>query len=253
MNPWMVAFSLISIILLFSLLILQIKMRRLREELHLKDEEIFNQNNLIADLNTNIEKKYNQVKTAQSKLDMAERKIMLLESIDSLTGLANRESLETEIETEWKRAHRSKQALTLIVSDIDYFKIYRDSYGKEPANNCLKKIAEIMKETAKRSGDLIARFDADRFALLLPDTDQEGAARVAEKIRRRIEQLGIPHLYSPADPFVTISLGYISVTPTTVYEAGIFTQRAEKALVRAKQSGRNVVVDYYKTWPEPHL
>jgi len=246
----MVAFSIICFLLLFSLFICQSKNRNLRNILQQKDDEVAEQNQLIGSLNGIIDKKTDDLKMSKKKINEIQRKLSLLENIDHLTGTGNRSFLDQEMKSEWKRAHRSEQSLALVLADLDYFKIYSDSYSGESADACVKQVAEIIKEIVRRSGDLVARFNEDTFAILLPDTDADGAFRVAEKIRKKIESLGIAHLYSPSDPFITMSFGYLAIKPTTVYEADNFIPRVEKALKRAKESGRNCVVDYYKTWPE---
>jgi diguanylate cyclase (GGDEF)-like protein len=173
------------------------------------------------------------------QLDDSKRKLENLENEDPLTGASNQKAFDQELEVEWKRAERSQQPLSLILADIDYFKLYTDSYGHLARDNSLLKIANILQQSAKRPGDLIARVNNDVFAVMLPDTTEEGVKTVAEKIRQQIEAMAIPHKYSPQDPFLTISCGTATMIPNAVFRMERLYKKAKEALISAKENGRN--------------
>lgn len=165
--------------------------------------------------------------------------------LDGLTGIPNRRLLEEHLHAEWRRAQRNGRPLSMIMVDIDYFKLFNDNYGHLAGDEALKLVADGLKKEAKRPGDLVARYGGEEFAVLLPETDLDGAACLAENLRARIEALNITHEYSPLIKQVTVSLGVAAVIPSHSLPMNILIERADKALYRAKQNGRNrVAVDF---------
>jgi diguanylate cyclase (GGDEF)-like protein len=123
--------------------------------------------------------------------------------------------------------------------DVDYFKNYNDSYGHRAGDQCLKQLAKVFQATAARSSDLACRYGGEEFAILLPNIDAQGTLVVAEKIRTGLEDLAIPHARSPVSEWVTVSLGCATQLQckSTTWEQ--LVSRADAALYRAKQGGRN--------------
>ncbi|MGI3903395.1 MAG: diguanylate cyclase [Janthinobacterium lividum] len=165
-------------------------------------------------------------------------KLNRLAHVDGLTGLANRRHLDLVIETEFARARRDKRALSVVMIDVDYFKIYNDKYGHQEGDRCLRQIAAALRDSVQRPGDLVARYGGEEFALILPATDLRGAFHVAEMLRTAIRSLALPHGASPFE-VVTVSVGVASIVPRTEDKAEAALAQADRALYRAKQGGRD--------------
>ncbi|MED4602506.1 PAS domain S-box protein [Paenibacillus validus] len=164
-----------------------------------------------------------------------------ISSIDALTGLANRRSFDENYAREWRHGLRFATPLSVILLDIDYFKRYNDNYGHHEGDLCLQQVAEALLRAAKRPGDFIARFGGEEFIIVLPMTDESGAAFVAEQLRYEIERLGIPHTCSDVSTIVTASLGFATLVPSRELSPQELLIRADRALYQAKQEGRNQV------------
>ena len=175
------------------------------------------------------------------QLEEANRKLHLLSSLDSLTGVANRRFFDEYIEKEWKRAVRDAHQIAAIMIDIDFFKAFNDTYGHQAGDDCLKAVAKALQGVMRRPGDLLARFGGEEFIAVLPETGLFGAASVAEILCATIAALGIRHEKSSISDHLTISLGVASVTPDLEKTSNMLIAEADKALYRAKQGGRNRV------------
>ena len=172
------------------------------------------------------------------KLDAANQELTRISSSDSLTGIANRRYFDETLSVEWRRARRHSNPVALLMCDIDYFKLYNDTYGRAAGDACLRKIAANLSRHAERPSDTVARFDAGKFAVILPETTIGGALMVAEKIRTGAQDLGIHHISSPF-AFVTLSIGIASAAPGFDNPPDDLLQAAAKALYRAKHEGRD--------------
>jgi diguanylate cyclase (GGDEF)-like protein len=165
-----------------------------------------------------------------------------LSLIDPLTEVANRRAFEQTAEQEFKRARRSKKALSVLLFDVDHFKMYNDHYGHQAGDLCLHKVAQEVQATIKRPGDMLARYGGEEFAIILPETDIQGASIIAERILKSVEQLAIRHDYNSAAPVVTVSVG---VATYDTYDAECTPEKliemADKAMYEAKKQGRNRV------------
>ena len=175
------------------------------------------------------------------QLEEANSILRALSAQDGLTGIANRRHFDEELDREWRRAIRAKTPLSLVMLDIDSFKPYNDQYGHQQGDECLKKVATTLKELLKRPGDVCARYGGEEFAIILPATTLEGAARVGETLRAGIEALGIAHARGQSASIVTVSVGVSSGAPADEAGAPSLIARADEALYRAKQTGRNRV------------
>lgn len=179
---------------------------------------------------------------ANEKLHQLNEVLEQLSSLDGLTGIPNRRRFNSYIELEWKRAQRQKLNLSLILLDIDKFKLYNDTYGHLEGDECLKKVAKVLQSTVNRATDIVARYGGEEFAVVLPDTDLDGAIHIAETMRRNIENSQIPHASSTVSDVVTISLGVSSFHGCEgIQSIETLIDMADKALYEAKNSGRNRV------------
>jgi len=182
------------------------------------------------------------------EIDMAEREMTRnnrvleeLSSTDTLTSLANRRRLDDFLERASQRLQRRFQPLSLIMCDVDHFKPYNDLLGHPAGDACLQRIADALRDTVCRQGDLVARYGGEEFAVVLPNTDRLGAMQVAETLRLAVLDLNLPHVPG-SNQQVTISLGVTSVTtPATTVTPAELIRRADEALYRAKGNGRNRV------------
>ena len=180
-----------------------------------------------------------QLQKTQINLERINQRLLKLIDTDPLTRIANRRCFNIRIRQEWKRLYREQKSLSLILFDVDYFKYYNDYYGHPQGDRCLIQIAQTAKQAVGRSADLVARIGGEEFAVILPNTDLKGAKIVAEKIRLAIQSLAIPHQDSQIDDKVTISLGIMSLMPTTGQSLTTLINQADQALLEAKRRGKN--------------
>ncbi|MGL4619060.1 diguanylate cyclase domain-containing protein [Chroococcidiopsis sp.] len=172
-------------------------------------------------------------------LQKANQELQNLIYIDSLTQIANRRQFDTCFEREWRRLAREQAPLALILCDVDYFKKYNDCYGHIAGDICLQNIAKALMRAVTRPADLVARYGGEEFGIILPNTNIEGAIRVAERIQAEIEQLQILHSQSKVSAYVTVSLGISSHMPHQEMSTEKSIAAADRALYCAKQQGRN--------------
>jgi diguanylate cyclase (GGDEF)-like protein/PAS domain S-box-containing protein len=175
------------------------------------------------------------------KLEQANQELEELAVIDGLTKIANRRKFDQYLQGEWKRLTREKSPLSLILCDIDYFKLYNDTYGHQAGDRCLSKVAQAIGKVIKRPADLVARYGGEEFAVILPHTNIIGAKYLAQQIRLQIEALKIPHINSAIDLYVTLSLGVASCIPSGGVGFYTLVAAADKGLYQAKELGRNRV------------
>jgi diguanylate cyclase (GGDEF)-like protein/PAS domain S-box-containing protein len=179
-------------------------------------------------------------KAAEDELSKALDAAENLASMDALTGVANRRSFDEFIEAEWRRGIRTRSHLSLLLVDVDHFKLYNDRYGHVSGDNCLKEIAETIGTIAHRSTDLLARYGGEEFVVVLPDTDSVGAQQIAEHIRSAVEVRQVVHEGTP-HRVVTISIGCATQVPQREMPCTRLIESADDALYLAKSAGRNCV------------
>ena len=165
--------------------------------------------------------------------DLLER----LNVTDQLTGIANRRCFDDSLDYECRSAARSGSPLSLILIDVDHFKQLNDQGGHVFGDECLKSVADALCKSTSRSTDLIARYGGDEFVAVLPSTDNEGASKVAEKMRQRVEALELS--YSGEKVAITISLGATCSTADKEFSPERMIAAADTKLYEAKRSGRN--------------
>lgn len=188
-----------------------------------------------------------QLLVAQSKihelatalLEQANHQLERLATSDGLTGLANRHRFDQYLNTCWKQYCGGNSMLSLIICDVDFFKIYNDTYGHQVGDDCLRQVAAAIRQAVKRPADLVARYGGEEFVVVLPSTPITGAVHVAEAIRENVKALEIPHKNSSVSWCVTISLGVAGIVPTPGTLPAILIAAADAALYQAKSSGRD--------------
>lgn len=165
-----------------------------------------------------------------------------LSHCDGLTGIANRRYFNTMLAREFSRMRRNHQPLALILFDVDDFTTLNDQRGHAFGDECLQQIAQSMGQCLRRPGDLVARYDGEAFACLLPETTLEGACTLVGNIQAAIAALQLPHRPSEHSEFVTASYGIAAGLPTQLHNSQQLLAQAMARLYRAKRSGRNQVV-----------
>ncbi|MFQ5433238.1 MAG: diguanylate cyclase [Nitrospinota bacterium] len=175
------------------------------------------------------------------EVEAANKELQKLSTIDSLTGVANRRGYDDFVNREWKRAAREQKQLSLVMADIDFFKAYNDSYGHNAGDNCLKRVAECLVESASRPGDLVARYGGEEFVIVLSGTSSENAGVLARKALKEVEAMKIEHSNSRASKYVTVSLGVATAIPDQDIPPESLLEAADNALYMAKRDGRNNV------------
>ncbi len=178
---------------------------------------------------------------ATEKLEDANRKLLNLSMIDGLTGVANRRMFDDTLEREWRRSQRAGESLALAMMDIDFFKRYNDGYGHQQGDLCLKAVAAAIEMSTVRPGDVVARYGGEEFAVLLPETELDGVAAVAERIRTNVETLRMRHKDSDVGDYITVSTGIAACVPAEGTGPQVIVAAADRAMYLAKENGRNRV------------
>jgi len=181
-------------------------------------------------------------KRTEQQLISLQKEMEELSFRDGLTGVANRRRFDAIIELEWSNARRNRQPLSLLMMDIDYFKQYNDRYGHLEGDACLKRVARILNSAATRARDLLARFGGEEFVLVLPETDETAAGKLAARCRELILAERIPHESSPIGSALTISVGAGTMIPGHDDALRPFIDAVDKRLYQAKQQGRDRIV-----------
>ncbi|MCK7593007.1 diguanylate cyclase domain-containing protein [Pseudomarimonas salicorniae] len=159
---------------------------------------------------------------------------------DGLTGIANRRSFDERLASEWRRSQRSGQPLSLMMIDIDHFKLFNDHYGHVEGDRCIRAVAQTLERVINRSADLVARYGGEEFAVVMPDTDRAAAIWLARACLAGIAELDLPHEHSSAARHVSISIGLCTAVADGEQAAEQLVTRADRALYEAKRAGRNL-------------
>ena len=158
---------------------------------------------------------------------------------DVLTGIYNRRFLEENLERLIKSLSRSGGKLSLLMLDVDFFKKYNDTYGHGMGDTCLKTVANTLANTVSRADDFVARYGGEEFVVVLPNADEHGASKVAERMLQNIRDRNIPHEKSDVERFVTVSIGGVTNTVAYSHTVNDYFKKADQALYKSKENGRN--------------
>ena len=164
-------------------------------------------------------------------------------SIDMLTGLANRRGFQSRLDFEWMKAIQCDNELSLLMIDVDHFKLFNDSYGHPEGDACLSRLGEALAAVADESMGFAVRYGGEEFCLLLPNTSPARAREIGEHVRAAIESLAMPHQTS-GYRIVTVSVGVAGTRPHDGQPSGDLIEAADAALYAAKHRGRNTVVEH---------
>lgn len=165
-----------------------------------------------------------------------------LSGVDALSTLPNRRVFDETLQKEWARAIRSKQPLAVIMADIDRFKLHNDTYGHQAGDECIRRVAAVLRDSLRRPADVVARYGGEEFGVILPGADLAGAAAVAERMRIAVQSLKLAHVNNVVGHDVTISLGVAVEVPGPDVSTATLIAAADEALYRAKAVGRNQVI-----------
>jgi diguanylate cyclase (GGDEF)-like protein len=183
-----------------------------------------------------------RVQERTDELERANEQLKAISLTDGLTHVANRRRFDEKLQDEWKRAQRHGHPLSLLMLDIDHFKRVNDELGHLVGDDCLTEVAALCAAEVQRSGDLLARYGGEEFSILLPATPEEGAVRVAEKVRQAVARSPVYSGERVAPVSLTISVGVASLVPGPGVEPQELIRQADEALYAAKESGRNRVM-----------
>jgi diguanylate cyclase (GGDEF)-like protein len=174
-----------------------------------------------------------------------------LATVDALTGLLNRRGMDDALAREWGLATRQRTPISVLMVDVDHFKLFNDCYGHLVGDDCLRQVSAALREGCQRPGDLVARFGGEEFAVVLPGTPAVGAQHLAQQLLQQVSRLKIGHRDSPTAPYVTVSIGISTWQPPSpqsaqptgedgpVWRASQLVDAADVALYRAKHGGRH--------------
>lgn len=177
-------------------------------------------------------------------LEEANLKLENLSYMDGLTQIPNRRKFNEHLENEWNSAMRQGDSITIILIDIDFFKNYNDYYGHAEGDECLKQVAQALASAVGRPRDMVARYGGEEFIAILPHTTSTDAGTVVNKMRQLIERLEIKHKQSTISDYITISGGTATVIPSIGMSMEHLIVKADQALYKAKEKGRNQIIAY---------
>jgi diguanylate cyclase (GGDEF)-like protein len=217
----------------FSDLLLQVKER----SLHNEDDIALAGNDELSTLSDEINLMMQRIKIEED----TNKWLTGISQQDSLTGLANRRRFDEMFDFEWNKCKRAKSELSIVMIDVDFFKAYNDSYGHIQGDKCLRDVAQTLSAVLARGSDFLARFGGEEFVCVLPDTNQEQAKAICEKMRASVAALKITHEHSDVSQYITISLGALSVCGNVNIRAEQILERVDQLLYVSKKAGRNRV------------
>ncbi len=204
-----------------------------------QENEIMRQKQFVQALEEQVAEKTSSLNAQAQDLLIANKQLELLTFQDGLTGLYNRRYFDQHLFEEVKRHSREQQDLSLIFCDIDHFKLYNDHYGHLAGDNCLKQVAQCLRQCVGRITDSCCRYGGEEFAIILPNTNEEQSNYLAEQLRLAVEAMKVPHEKSATSAFITMTLGVVTLTPTDNTSVDSVILSADKALYIGKAEGRN--------------
>ena len=184
-----------------------------------------------------------QLAQRERELVATNDRLTVIASIDMLSGLANRRGFQSRLDFEWMKAQQYDCELSLLMIDVDHFKLYNDSSGHPEGDACLTHLGETLSGIAADTMGFAGRYGGEEFCLLLPNFDGERAKEIGEKVRAAVQALDLPHCTSSHE-VVTVSVGVASTRPNDTQRPGDLIEAADAALYAAKHRGRNTVVEH---------
>jgi diguanylate cyclase (GGDEF)-like protein len=172
-------------------------------------------------------------------IEIQKQKLEKLSMSDGLTGIANRRALDIRLKHDIELSVRQRSTVTILLMDIDCFKLYNDNYGHLAGDQCLKDVSKVICDSLNRDSDFVARYGGEEFVCVLPDTDIQGAIGVANNIIEKMKYVALPHQYSNVADYVTMSIGIATSQPSEVLTPETIVKRADTALYVAKSSDKN--------------
>jgi diguanylate cyclase (GGDEF)-like protein len=184
-----------------------------------------------------------QLSQRERELVATNDRLTVMASIDMLSGLANRRGFQSRLDFEWMKAQQYRCELSLLMIDVDHFKLYNDTYGHPEGDACLTRIGEALAGIAGDTMGFAGRYGGEEFCLLLPNTSAQKALEIGEAVRATVQGLGLPHITSSYG-IVTVSVGVAATLPSDAQTPGELIEAADAALYAAKHRGRNAVVEH---------
>src|SRR5690606_175176 len=175
----------------------------------------------------------------RDQLNQLNAELEALSQLDSLTQIYNRRTFNELAQQQWLVAARQQQPISALMIDVDHFKLFNDHYGHPAGDACLKKITQAIKNCLHRPLDILGRYGGEEFIVLLPETDSIGAFQVAGTITRAVEAMAVRHEVSPTCNVATVSIGGATCTRSAGHSLEDLIKSADRALYKAKHSGRN--------------
>lgn len=184
-----------------------------------------------------------QLSEREREMAAANDRLTVIASLDLVSGLANRRAFQSRLEFEWMKALQTDVRLSVLMIDVDHFKLFNDTYGHPEGDACLSRVGEVLASVADSYAGFAARYGGEEFCMLLPNSNPEYAAQVAEEVRAKVEGLAIPHI-TGAFQTVTVSVGVATIMPGDAQPQDDLIEAADAALYAAKRRGRNAVVEH---------
>ena len=184
-----------------------------------------------------------QLGQRERELVASNDRLTVMASIDMLSGLANRRGFQSRLKFEWMKAQQYDCELSLLMIDVDHFKLYNDTYGHPEGDACLARLGEALSEIAAETMGFAGRYGGEEFCLLLPNTASDRAVEIGEAVRTAVQGLAMPHCTSSYET-VTVSVGVAATRPSDRLQPGDLIEAADAALYAAKHRGRNTVVEH---------
>ncbi len=184
-----------------------------------------------------------QLAERERELIATNDRLTVMASIDMLSGLANRRGFQSRLDFEWMKAQQYNNELSLLMIDVDHFKLFNDTYGHPEGDACLSRLGETLAAIAAETMGFAGRYGGEEFCLLLPNTDANRAREIGESVRAAVQDLAMPHATS-SHQAVTVSVGVASARPNDSQHPGDLIEAADAALYAAKRQGRNAVAEH---------
>jgi len=206
----------------------QLRISRLQRSLEARNEELATKNAMLLEIS--------------QQLEQANRELERLSTTDALTGIANRRQFHDVLDREWRRCRREEMPISLVMIDVDCFKLYNDTYGHQKGDDCLARVAATIRDSLQRAGDFVARYGGEELVVVLPLVPAETALDLARLLCANVRAIAIAHERSVAAPVVTISAGVATMVPDGADGSGQLVAAADLALYEAKNGGRDRAV-----------